>query len=86
MKTVAEIGNKGQQVRIFHRTPTAAWTHVPGERHRYRGGRHGAGWVEMAWPCPTVSAEDAGARGRAPGAMGTAPGGAVSREVADGSP
>jgi hypothetical protein len=67
MKIAAEIDSKGQPLRIFHRTPTAAWTHAPGERYRYRGGRHGAGWVEMACPCPTVASSNADARGRAPG-------------------
>ena len=51
MKTVAEIDCDGQVVRIFHRTPTAAWTHAPGETYRYAGGRHGMGEVTMRCAC-----------------------------------
>lgn len=52
MKTVAEIDATGEVVRIFHRTQTASWTHAPGEKYRYWGGRHGSEhWVEMGCPC-----------------------------------
>jgi hypothetical protein len=79
MKTVAEINSAGKVARVFHRNANSAWTHVPGQRYRYRGGRHGAGWVEMACPCPVVNAEDADARGRVP-----RPTGATQRRLQSG--
>jgi hypothetical protein len=50
VKTVGEIDRTGKVVRIFHRTATAAWTHAPGERYRYR--TQDGGWVEMRCDCP----------------------------------
>jgi hypothetical protein len=73
MKTVAEIDSKGRQVRIFYRTPTASWTHAPGERYRYWGDRHGSEhWIEMPCPCAQkvprsgVSPQDAPGGGEGP--------------------
>jgi hypothetical protein len=52
MRTAIELGRGGGAHSVFHRTATAAWTHAPGERYRYRGGRHGAErWIEMPCPC-----------------------------------
>ena len=74
MMTVGEIDGTGQIVRIFHRTDTASWTHPPGVRYTYRGGRHGKGQVTMECPCrgssPPVkdhAAALADAAGRGPG-------------------
>lgn len=50
MKTVHEVDTHGKVVRVFHRTTTGAWTHAPGQRYRYRGGRQGT--VEMRCDCP----------------------------------
>jgi hypothetical protein len=62
MKTAGEIDAASKVVRIFHRTPTASWTHAPGERYRYwtdKGPRAGRGkdrygWVEMRCDCPQI--------------------------------
>ena len=82
MKTVGEIDGTGQIIRIFHRTATASWTHLPGERYMYRGGRHGKGQVTMECPCPASSppvqdhAETlADGIGRGPGATRSGPAG-----------
>lgn len=80
MKTVGEIDSTGRIVRIFHRTATASWTHLPGETYTYRGGRHGKGQVTMECPCRVSSppvqdhAESlAVGAGRGPGATGSGP-------------
>jgi hypothetical protein len=57
MKTVADIDGQGHPARIFHRTATAAWTHAPGERCRYRArtkdqnGSNVLAWIEMRCDC-----------------------------------
>jgi hypothetical protein len=61
-QTVGEIDATGQIVRISHRTSTAAWTHLPGERYRYwtdKGpqagrGKDRYGWVEMRCDCAQI--------------------------------
>jgi hypothetical protein len=81
MKTVGEIDAVGRIVRVFHRTDTASWSHPPGVRYTYRGGRHGKGQVTMECQCRVSSApvmgpteSDADGAGRGPGA--TQPGSA----------
>ena len=57
MRTAAEIDAAGRIARLFHRTPTASWTHPPGERYRYRtrtreDGRNVLAWRELRCDCP----------------------------------
>jgi hypothetical protein len=57
MRTAIEVDANGDAIRVFHRTATAAWTHVPGGRYRYRtrsrkDGMNGLGWVEVRCACP----------------------------------
>jgi len=78
--TVGEIDGTSRIVRIFHRTDTASWTHPPGVRYTYRGGRHGKGQVTMECQCRVSSAPvmgptdtDADRAGRGPGATTSGP-------------